>query len=140
MPSPSHHQPQNKPQEKIARAERLQTAIAALEARIDQIYQEGEVAPKGCCVARYQARGKQKAYWYYKLQAAEPIFPKAQDPLKHSRYKHLGSAGSAAHVEGVIQVVRRVQIEELSKAIDALKESWSDLYDSSVSPVGQGAE
>ena len=47
----------------------------------------------------------------------------------------IGSAGSAAHVDGVIQVVRRVQIEELSKAIDALKESWSDLDDSSVTGV-----
>ncbi|NET61975.1 MAG: hypothetical protein F6K47_39410 [Symploca sp. SIO2E6] len=136
MPTHTHHQPQDK----LARAERLQTAIAACQTRIEQIYTEGEVAPKGCCVARYQARGKQKAYWYYKLQAAEPIFPKAQDPLKHSRYKHLGSAGSAAHVEGVIQVVRRVQIEELSKAIDTLKESWSDLYDSSVTHEGKWTE
>ena len=140
MPSQSHHQQQDKQQDKIARAERLQTAIAALEARIGQISQEGEVAPKGCCVARYQARGQQKAYWYYKLQATEPIFPTAQDEQKHSRYKHLGPAGSAAHVEGVIQVVRRVQIDELSKAIEALKESWSDLYDSSVTPFGKRAE
>lgn len=136
MPTHTHHQPQDK----LARAERLQTAIAAIEARIDQIYTEGEVAPKGCCVARYQARGKQKAYWYYKLQATQPIFPTTQDEQKRSRYKHLGSAGSAAHVEGVIQVVRRVQIEELSKAIDALKESWSDLYDSSVTPICKGTE
>ncbi len=87
-----------KQQDKIARAERLQTAIAALEARIAQLESEGEVAPFGCCVARYQARGQQKAYWYYKLQATEPIFPTAQDEQKRSRYFHLGPAGSAAHV------------------------------------------
>jgi hypothetical protein len=34
---------------------------------------------------------------------------------------HLGCAGSAAHVDGVLQVVRRVQIDELTKAIDFLK-------------------
>ncbi len=113
-------------QDKIARAERLKSTIAALEARLHQLESEGEIAPKGCCVSRYQAKGQQKAYWYYKLQATEPIFPTVQDEQKLSRYKHLGPAGSAAHVEGVIQVVRRVQIEELSKAIDALKKSWSD--------------
>jgi hypothetical protein len=43
-------------------------------------------------------------------------------------YKHLGKAGSSAHVDGVIQVVRRVQIDELRKAVDSLKQSWSELY------------
>ena len=91
-------------------------------------------------MARYQARGQQKAYWYYKLQAQQPIFPTAKDGQKLSRYKHLGPAGSAAHVEAVMQFVRRAQIDELSKAIEALKESWSDLYDSSVTPKGERAE
>jgi hypothetical protein len=27
-----------------------------------------------------------------------------------------------------MMVIRRVQIDELQKSIDALKESWSDLY------------
>jgi hypothetical protein len=49
-------------QDKLARAERLQTAIAALEARLAQLESEGRVAPQGCCVDRYQARGQQKAY------------------------------------------------------------------------------
>ena len=116
-------------QDKIARAERLQAAIAALESRIAHIQAEGEVARSGCYVARYQAQGQQKAYWYYKLQAQAPLFPTAGDSQKRSRYKHLGPAGSAPHVEAVLTVVRRVQIEELQKAVAALKESWSDLYD-----------
>ncbi len=118
-------------QEQLARAERLQAAIADLEAGLRQIEDSGVVAPAGCYVARYQARGQQKTYWYYKLQASDPIFPRARESGQPSRYRHLGPAGSEAHVEGVKQVLRRVQIDEFHKAIAALKESWSDLYDSS---------
>jgi hypothetical protein len=70
-------------------------------------------------------QGQRAAYWYYKLQATEPIFPTKDKP---SRYKHLGRAGSCAHVDSVIQVARRVQIDELQRAIDSLKQSWADLY------------
>ena len=84
--------------------------------------------PPGCCLARYQAQGQYKAYWYYKLQAKQPIFVSKQGQGKLSRYKHLGAAGTQAHVDGVQMVLRRVQIDELQKAIDALKDSWSDLY------------
>ncbi len=31
-----------------------------------------------------------------------------------SKYKHLGKAGSAAHIEAVLQVVRRTQIEGIT--------------------------
>ncbi len=31
-------------------------------------------------------------------------------------------------MDTVLQVVRRVQVDELQKVIDSLKESWSDLY------------
>jgi hypothetical protein len=117
--------PNQKEQETADRAERIQAAITTLESKIRQIMQEGEVAPKGCYVARYQARGQRAAYWYYKLQAAQPIFPTKDQP---SRYKHLGKAGSCAHVDSVIQVARRVQIDELQRAIDSLKQSWADLY------------
>ncbi len=113
---------------KLARASRIQEAISSLEEQIRSLESTGEVAPGGCHVERYQARGQRKAYWYYKLQATAPKFPTAQGN-KLSRYKHLGAAGSPAHVEGILQVVRRVQIDELQKAIDALKDSWADLYD-----------
>jgi hypothetical protein len=79
-------------------------------------------------VARYQARGQRKTYWYYKLQASQPIFATTKGLHKLSRYQHLGAAGSVAHVDAVIQVVRRVQIDELTRAIDSLKQSWADLY------------
>ena len=119
---------QNQQLEVLQRAQRLEEAIAILEERISQIKEEGELAPDGCYVARYQARGQKKAYWYYKLQASTPIFPKVNCPDQLSRYKHLGAAGSVGHVDAVLQVVRRVQVDELQKAIDSLRESWSDLY------------
>ncbi|MDJ0690936.1 MAG: hypothetical protein QNJ41_20805 [Xenococcaceae cyanobacterium MO_188.B32] len=52
----------------------------------------------------------------------------SQGQGKPSRYKHLGAAGTQAHVDGVMMVIRRVQIDELQKSIDALRDSWSDLY------------
>jgi hypothetical protein len=114
--------------DKINRAERLLATIATLEEQIKSISASGEVAPKGCHLARYQARGQYKAYWYYKLQASEPIFVSNKGQGKPSRYKHLGAAGTQAHVDGVMMVIRRVQIDELQKAIDTLRDSWSDLY------------
>ena len=114
--------------DKINRAERLLATIATLEEQIKNISASGEVAPQGCHLARYQARGQYKAYWYYKLQAQEPIFISKKEPGKPSRYKHLGAAGTQAHVDGVMMVLRRFQIDELQKSIDALRDSWSDLY------------
>jgi hypothetical protein len=117
--------------DKINRADRLLATIALLEQQIKTIEANGEVAPSRCHLARYQARGKYKAYWYYKLHADTPIFPSKRNSNKLSRYKHLGSAGSQAHVDGVMMVLRRTQIDDLQKAIDALRDSWSDLYSDS---------
>ncbi len=87
--------------DKINRAERLLATITTLEKQIETISASGEVAPKGCHLARYQARGQYKAYWYYKLQAVEPIFTSKKGQGKPSGYKHLGAAGTQAHVDGV---------------------------------------
>jgi hypothetical protein len=46
-----------------------------------------------------------------------------------SKYKHLGKAGSAAHIEALMQVSRRTQIEGLQRTVDALTQTWSELYD-----------
>lgn len=112
----------------IVRAENLQSCIAALQLQIKQIQASGEVAPPGCCVLRYQARGQNSTYWYYKLHAIKPIFP-TQNPNKLSKYKHLGKAGSQQHVDAVMQVARRTQIDDLQKVIDSLRQNWLDLYD-----------
>jgi len=113
----------------IKRAELLQQAIATLQLQIQQIQALGEVAPPGCCVLRYQARGKNGTYWYYKLHATQAIFPTTQ-PNKLSKYKHLGKAGSPAHIDAVLSVARRTQIDYLTSCIDSLRQNWVDLYDS----------
>ncbi|OKH34392.1 hypothetical protein NIES2101_39100 [Calothrix sp. HK-06] len=113
----------------IARAELLQQAIATLQLQVQQIQSLGEVAPEGCCVLRYQARGQKGTYWYYKLHAQTPVFP-TQTPNKLSKYKHLGKAGSPAHIDAVMQVTRRMQIDTLKNTIHSLRQNWIDLYES----------
>lgn len=114
--------------EREQRAERIQTTIALLQAQKSEIEASGAVAPSGCYVARYQAKGAKHHYWYYQLKATTAIFPKTNQDREYSRFQHLGKAGSQAHIDGVLAVVRRAQIDELTKAIDELNDSWSDLY------------
>jgi hypothetical protein len=110
------------------RADRLLAAISTLEQKIEAIKATGPVAPRGTHLARYQARGSSQAYWYYKLHAEEPVFPKSENPEQLSRYQHLGAAGTPAHIDGLMMVLRRAQIDELQKAIDNLRDCWADLY------------
>lgn len=121
------------------RAERIQTTIALLREQLSEIEAAGVVAPPGCHVARYQAKGAKHHYWYYQLKAQTAIFPKTNQKNEYSRFQHLGKAGTQAHIDGVLAVVRRVQIDELTKAIDGLNESWSDLY-SNEEKVGHRVE
>ena len=109
----------------IDRAERLQIAIATLNSKIQQIRTTGDVAPSKCYVLRYQARGKDKIYYYYKLHASSPVF--TTNAGKKSKYKHLGKAGTVAHVNAVMDVARRSQIDSLQRAVDSLTESWQAL-------------
>jgi hypothetical protein len=114
--------------EREQRAERIQTTIALLQAQKSEIEASGVVAPPGCYVARYQAKGAKHHYCYYQLKAQTAIFAKTNQDREYSRFQHLGKAGSQAHIDGILTVVRRVQIDELTKAIDGLNDSWSDLY------------
>ncbi len=66
--------------------------------------------------------------WYYQLRATRAIFPKTNQENEYSRFQHLGKAGSQAHIDGVLSVVRRNQIDAYTQAIETLKESWLDLY------------
>jgi len=121
------------------RAERIQNAIAYLESQKAKIEDSELVAPVGSYVARYQARGQLYRYWYYQLKAPEAIFPKTNSENEYSRFQHLGKAGSQAHIDGVLAVVRRNQVDELTRAIESLKESWLDLY-SNEEKVGHRVE
>ena len=119
--------PKESEQDKLARVERLQNAISQLQKYIEQIRSTGEVAPDGCFVSRYQVRQQKKVYWYYKLHAIQPQFPKATDAKVLTKYKHLGKAGSSEHIEAVMQVTRRMVIDELQRTIGVLEDSWLDV-------------
>lgn len=110
------------------RAERIKQAIAYLESQKAEVEKNQLIAPVGSYLARYQARGQKYRYWYYQLKASSAIFPKTNKENEYSRFQHLGKAGSEAHIDGVLAVVRRNQIDELTRAIESLKESWLDLY------------
>ncbi len=102
--------------------------IAIYQQQINDIMESGEVAHPGCWIVRYQARGRKASYWYYKLHSTEKIFP-TRNPEINSKYKHLGKAGSPAYLDAVASVLRRAQIEGLSRAIQTLKSGLMDLAD-----------
>lgn len=117
-----------KKQEELDYPNKIADLSTLYEQQIQDIMALGEVAPPGCWIVRYQARGRKSRYWYYKLHSTKEIFP-TRDPRKKSRYKHLGKAGSPAYLEGVAQVLRRTQIDGLERAIQTLKSGLMDLAD-----------
>jgi len=124
MPSPNS-KPTN--QEAGLRAKQIKAYIRKLKRKIQKIYNEGEVAPPHCHVIRYQTKKNNKIYWYYKLQAIEPLFPTATDENKKSKYLYLGKAGSEAHLDAVDKVTRRGLIDELERILNSLQESYLDV-------------
>ncbi len=73
---------------------------------------------------------RQKVPDAYRPLSQKPTFPKAQNESALSRYKHLGKAGSEAHITAVMQVVRRAQIDEIQRNIDTLTQALLDVgYD-----------
>ena len=119
-------------EDKAERVDRIIETISNLE-KEKQKLEELEVAPVDSWVARYQVRQPKKTYWYYKLQAQIPSFARVDNPEKLSKYKHLGKAGSEAHVEAVLAVYRRGKIEQIQRAIDALIQGLQDAgYDGEV--------
>ena len=114
-------------QDRALRITRLQSAIAELESHKNFFSRQGELAPEGAWVARYQVKQPKKVYWYYKLQADKPSFTKTTKVESLSKYKHLGKAGSQDHIDSVMAVVRRTIVSELQKTIDSLKSSLIDV-------------
>ncbi len=100
------------------RANRISEAIVSIQKSIELLKSSGDIAPTGCCIVHYQARGNKKHYWYYKLQASEPIFPTKTG--KMTRYKHLGASGTEGNLEALLQINRRNQLDVLSKTLDSL--------------------
>lgn len=112
--------------EKIERITRLTGTIAQIESYLRFLATQGEQAPDGCWVSRYQVRQKDKIYWYYKLQADRPIFEQ-KNGQSLSKYQHLGKAGTQSHVDAVIGVLRRSLLTELQSTIDSLKNCLVDI-------------
>lgn len=116
-------------QDKLDRINRLTRSIAQIESYLQFFDRQGQQAPDGCWVARYQVRQKDKIYWYYKLQADRPIFEQ-KNGQSLSKYQHLGKAGTQAHVDAVMAVLRRTIITELHSTINSLKSCLVDIaYD-----------
>ncbi len=111
----------------LDRGKKIKSAVRKLKNKIKKIKSEGEVAPQNCHIIRYQIRRNQKIYWYYKLQAKEPIFPMVDNPEKKTKYIYLGKAGSEAHIDAVEKMTRRNLIDELEKMSTSLQESYLDL-------------
>ena len=51
---------------------------------------------------------------YYQLKAQTAIFSQTNQEQEYSRFQHLEKAESQAHIDGVLAVVRRAQIDELT--------------------------
>ena len=110
------------------RNDQLISTIERLEKEIKEIQATGLVAPPGCWIVRYLAKGKRGAYWYYKLQRTEAIFPSKTEG-KYTKYKHIGKSGSKAYLMAVEQVATRAKIEGLRRAIDTLLQGSADLIE-----------
>ena len=123
----SSHNSKKTNQEAGLRAKQIKAYIRKLKRKIQKIYSEGEVAPPHCHVIRYQTKKNNKIYWYYKLQAIEPLFPTATDENKKSKYLYLGKAGSEAHLDAVDKVTRRGLIDELERILNSLQSSYLDV-------------
>lgn len=123
MPRPSNNDIE---QDKLARFDRIKKAIAQLEKQQRFFLKQGELAPVAAWVARYQVRQNIKRYWYYKLQVPYPYFKSATSE-KLSKYKHLGKAGTQAHIDAVMSVFRRTVIQEIQKIIHTLDNCLLDI-------------
>ena len=116
-------------QDKLDRMQRLTEAIAEIESYLQFFDHKGQQADSGCWVVRYQVRQKDKIYWYYKLQADKPIFEQ-KNSQSLSKYQHLGKAGTFAHVDAVMGVLRRTIVAELRSTLVSLKSCVVDIaYD-----------
>jgi cell division protein FtsB len=118
----------NRQDDLATRTDQLLRTIERLESEIKVLQATGLVAPPGCWIVRYLAKGKRGEYWYYKLQANEAIFP-MKIKGKYTKYKHLGKAGSNAYLIAVEQVATRAKIEGLQRAIDTLLQGSADLIE-----------
>ena len=119
---------QSKPAKDLARRiEDNNRQLASFVQKLEKIKTEGEIAPPGCWIARYQARGRGGRYWYYKWMAAEQIFVSQKGEASSSKY--IGKAGSEAYLKAIEMLYRRGQIEAIERAIKTLSQGLEDLVE-----------
>ena len=99
-----------------------------LQQDIKAIEREGEIAPSGCWIVRYQAKGQKGGrYWYYKWMSHDPMFITKNG--NSSRHQYLGKAGSEAYLKAVEALSRRGRIEALERAMSTLSMGLEDLVE-----------
>ena len=114
------------------RLEQLQDLRAEICQEIEQIRVSGDLAPDGCWIVRYRAKGAGGAYWYYKWQSSEPIFiTKNGQPSSH---QYIGKAGSPAFFKAVEMMKKRTQIEALQQVDPTLELGLADLVEEATRP------
>ena len=118
----------SKEEQLFKRVDQLLKAKKDIEQEIQSIIASGQVAPGGCWIVRYLAKGRHHTCWYYKLQATKPIFLTKTDG-KGSRYQHLGKAGSQAYLDALEQITRRAKIEALDRAVEIINQGLKDLVE-----------
>ncbi len=101
--------------------------LASFVQELEKIKTEGEIAPPGCWIVRYQARGRGGRYWYYKWMAAEQIFVSQKGERSSSKY--IGKAGSEAYLKAVEMLCCRGKIEAIERAINTLSQGLEDLVE-----------
>jgi hypothetical protein len=110
------------------RLDELQHLVKQHQEEIEALRSQGEVAPPGCWIVRYQAKGRKgKRYWYYKWMSPEPIFVTKNG--KPTRHQYLGKAGSEAYLQAVQSLSRRGQIEGWERTLNTLLMGLEDLVE-----------
>jgi hypothetical protein len=118
---------------KVSKTDDLAVRIQQLEAKRQSISQEisqlrkMDVAPAGCWIVRYQARGAGGTYWYYKWQSKEPIF--VTKTGQKSCHKYIGKAGSKEFFRAVEMMLGRTKIEAFDQVIHTLELARMDLVE-----------
>ena len=108
------------------RIEKLSAKLEAISQEISQLNQM-DVAPPGCWIVRYQARGTGGTYWYYKWQSKEPIFVTKSG--QKSCHQYIGKAGSSAFFRAVEMMLARTKIEAFDQVIHTLSLARMDLVE-----------
>ena len=125
-------EPKHKAQRRLEDLHERIDFVVSMKERLEQeridIFDSGCVAPPGCWIARYLAKGRKSHYSYYKLQATETIFPTKTDG-KLSKYRHLGKAGSKPYLEALEQINRRAKVEALDRSLETIKQGLKDLLE-----------